>query len=110
MVRIPGKPTFPLLAIVTALGLPSPAAAVEAPSGVSTRLPACLIGLGSGDGSPMWSLLDVTANRSVDLDLADGAGLTVACGTLAAPKSGPAATRGPAGTADPSAKGDFGSL
>ena len=110
MVRIPGKTAFLPLIIAMALGLLSPAAAVEAPSVVPAAPPACLVGLGPGDGSPAWSLLDVTPSRSVDLDLADGAGLTVACGTFAAPKSGPAAGIAPAGTADPSAKGDFGSL
>ena len=110
MVCIPGKPAFLPMVIAAALGPVSPASALDVPSVAPPGVPVCLVGLGSGDGSPIWSLLDMTPNRSVDLDLADGAGLTVACGTFAAPKSSPAATIVPTGAADPSAKGDFGSL
>ena len=68
------------------------------------------MGLGADDGSSLWSQLDVGPSRSVDLDLADGAGLTVACGTFVASKYQPAAIAGPGQSADPSVKGDFGSL
>ncbi len=110
MVRIPGKSAFLPIAIAAVLGLSPPVAAIELPSGLPSGLSACLVGLGSGDGSPVWSLLDVTPSRSIDLDLADGVGMTVACGTFAAPKRSPATTITPAGAVDPSLKGDFGSL
>lgn len=110
MVRIPGKPAFLSMTVAAVFGLVPPASAIDAPSVASPGISVCLVGLGSGDGSPVWSRLDVTPNRSVDLDLADGAGLTVACGTLAAPKAGPAVKTIPARTADPSIKGDFGAL
>lgn len=90
--------------------LASAAAAFEAPSAAPQGLPICLVGLGADDGSPAWSQLDLTSSRSVDLDLADGAGLTVACGTFVAPKYRPASIVAPVGSADPSAKGDFGRL
>ncbi len=110
MARILSVPVFPSAAAIAVMSaLVSTAAAVETPSAVRQAAPVCLVGLGSGDGSPPWSELDVTPSRSIDLDLADGAGLTVACGTFAAPTSRPAAVV-PAGSADPSAKGDFGSL
>ena len=70
----------------------------------------CSVGLGAGDGSPAWSEIDVTANRSIDLDLTEGAGMTVACGTAAGPGFQPAASGLPGSLVDPSAKGDFGSL
>ena len=110
MACIPGKPAFLSMTIAAVFGLAFPASAVEAPSSASSALPVCLVGLGLGDGSPAWSQLDMTPNRSVDLDLADGAGLTVACGVLAAPKGGAVLKSVPARAADPSTKGDFGSL
>lgn len=85
------------------------ASAVE--TGSITSTDACLVGLGTDDGSSVWSQLDVGPSRSVDLDLADGAGLTVACGTFAASTYQPTAIiAGPSQSADPSVKGDFGSL
>ena len=110
MACIPGKPAFLSMTIAAVFGLAFPASAVEAPSSASSALPVCLVGLGPGDGSPAWSQLDMTPNRSVDLDLADGTGLTVACGMLAPPKAGAASGIAPVRTADPSIKGDFGSL
>ncbi|WP_370675673.1 hypothetical protein [Pleomorphomonas sp. PLEO] len=101
---------FLSMAAVGVSGLASPASALDAPSAAPQGAPVCLVGLGSGDGSPAWSELDVTASRSVDLDLAYGAGLTVACGTFGAPQSRPTAIGTPNRAADPSAKGDFGSL
>ncbi|MBS1180869.1 MAG: hypothetical protein H6Q99_749 [Proteobacteria bacterium] len=89
--------------------LASTAAVIEPPSVARQAVPVCLVGLGAGDGSPPWSQLDVTPSRSIDLDLADGAGLTVACGTVTAPTFRPT-TGAPASAADPSAKGDFGWL
>lgn len=109
MVRIFSFPTL-LVAVSAVSGLPSTAGAVEAPSLAPQGAPACLVGLGFGDGSPAWSQLDVTSSRSVDLDLTDGAGLTVACGTFSAPKFRPATAVAPARPGDPSAKGDLGSL
>jgi len=110
MARIFSFPVSLAIAVAAVSGLASPAAAVEAPSVAPQGVPVCLIGLGSGDGSPAWSQLDVTSNRSVDLDLADGAGLTVACGAFVAPKFRPATAVAPLRPADPSTKGDFGSL
>ena len=109
MVRIFSFPAF-LIAALAASGFSSPAGAVGAASVASQGALACLVGLGSGDGSPAWSQLDVTSSRSVDLDLADGAGLTVACGTFAVPNARPAAVAAPVRDGDPSTKGDFGSL
>ncbi len=103
-------PAFVAIAAAAAMAaLVSTAAAVENPSTVRPAVPVCLVGLGSGDGSPPWSQLDVRPSRSIDLDLADGAGLTVACGTSVAPTFRPAAVA-PASAVDPSTKGDFGSL
>lgn len=103
---------FSLLALLPAVGAiyisVNSASAVEAGSGASPE--ACLVGLGADNGSSLWSQLDVGPNRSVDLDLADGAGLTVACGTFIASKYQPTANVGPSHSADPSVKGDFGSL
>ena len=99
-----------LMAVSAMSALSTTARAVETPSVAPQGAPVCLIGLGSGDGSPAWSQLDVTSNRSVDLDLADGAGLTVACGSVATPKYRPATAVAPVRSVDPSAKGDFGSL
>lgn len=96
------------LAIAALVALAPTASAAETEA--SPGLPVCLIGLGAGDGSPLWSQLDVGPSRSVDFDLADGAGLTIACGTFVAPKYRPAAVVAPLGAKDPSAKGDFGSL
>ncbi|CAI9411553.1 hypothetical protein ANOBCDAF_02482 [Pleomorphomonas sp. T1.2MG-36] len=110
MVCIPGKPAFLSMTIAALFEIASPAFAVEASSAAPPALSVCLVGLGSGDGSPAWSQLDVTPNRSVDLDLADGTGLTVACGMLAPPKSGAVSKIAPGRPADPSIKGDFGSL
>lgn len=110
MACIPGKPAFLSMTIAAVFGLVPSAFAVEAPSVPPSGMSVCLIGLGPGDGSPAWSQLDVTPNRSVDLDLADGAGLTVACGVLVAPKGGPVSRILPTRTGDPSIKGDFGSL
>jgi hypothetical protein len=98
-----------LVAISTVPLLSLPAAAVEAPSHVPQGTSVCLVGLGSGDGTPAWSQLDVTSNRSVDLDLANGTGLTVACGAFIAPRDH-SATAAPDRAMDPSTKGDFGSL
>ncbi|MBS1168345.1 MAG: hypothetical protein H6R00_4370 [Proteobacteria bacterium] len=104
--------SFPalLVAVSAVSGLSLTAGAVEASSWTPQGAPACLVGLGSGDGSPVWSQLDVTSSRSVDLDLTDGAGLTVACGTFSAPKVRPTTVAVPVRGGDPSAKGDFGSL
>lgn len=99
-----------LMAVSAVSALTSAAGAVEAPSVVPQGTPVCLVGLGSGDGTPAWSQLDVISNRSVDLDLTDGAGLTVACGSIVTPKPGPATAVAPISSVDPSAKGDFGSL
>jgi hypothetical protein len=107
MACVPGKPAILSMIIGAVFGLTPPAFAVEAPAAAPS---VCLVGLGLGDGSPAWSQLDVTPSRSVDLDLADGAGLTVACGVLAAPKGGAVLKSVPARAADPSTKGDFGSL
>ncbi|WP_026790097.1 hypothetical protein [Pleomorphomonas oryzae] len=101
---------LPAVAATAVFALSSTAGAVEVPSVASQGAPVCLVGLGSDDGSPAWSQLDVTPNRSVDLDLSDGAGLTVACGSLSASKYRPATAVAPVRAADPSAKGDFGSL
>lgn len=109
MVRILSSSALLLVAVLAMSSLSSAAGAVEAPSIAVKGAPVCLIGLGSGDGSPAWSQLDVTSSRSVDLDLADGAGLTVACGTVTG-KFAPATIITPPRSADPSAKGDFGSL
>lgn len=109
MVRIFSFPA--LLIVVSALsGSSAAAGAVGAVSVPPQGASVCLVGLGSGDGSPAWSQLDVTSSRSIDLDLADGAGLTVACGTFATPKAQPATVAVPVQGGDPSAKGDFGSL
>lgn len=110
MACIPGKQAFLSMTIAALFGFASPAFAVEASSAAPPALSVCLVGLGPGDGSPAWSQLGVTPNRSVDLDLADGTGLTVACGMLAPPKAGAASRAAPARSADPSIKGDFGSL
>lgn len=103
---------FSLLALLSAFGAvcvsANSASAGEAGSGASPE--ACLVGLGAEDGSSLWSQLDVGPNRSVDLDLADGAGLTVACGTFISSKYQPTATASPNQSADPSVKGDLGSL
>ncbi len=103
---------FSLLALLPAVGAIcislNSASAVEVGPGASPE--ACLVGLGADDGSSLWSQLDVGPNRSVDLDLADGAGLTVACGTFVASKYQPTAIAGPSQSVDPSIKGDFGSL
>ena len=109
MVRIFSFPAF-LVAVSAVSGFPLAAGVVEASSVALQGAPICLVGLGSGDGSPAWSQLDVTSSRSVDLDLSDGAGLTVACGTFAAPKFRPATVVTPVMDGDPSTKGDFGSL
>ena len=110
MAYIPGKPAFLSMTIAAVFGLAFPAYAVEPPSAAPPALSVCLAGLGSGDGSAAWSQLDVTPNRSVDLDLADGTGLTVACGMLAPPTDGAVPKIAPVRAADPSVKGDFGSL
>ena len=111
MVRIFSFSVFlPIAAAAAVSTLSSTAGAVETPSVAQQGTPACLVGLGSGDGSPAWSQLDVTSNRSVDLDLTEGAGLTVACGSPIAPRFRPAAVISPVRIGDPSAKGDFGSL
>lgn len=94
---------------ISALVAMAPAASA-AETAVPAGLPVCLVGLGSGDGSPLWSQLDMGPSRSVDFDLEDGAGLTIACGTFVAPKYRPATVVVPLNAADPSAKGDFGSL
>lgn len=99
-----------LMAVSAVSALTSTAGAVEVPTVAPQGAPVCLVGLGSDDGSPAWSQLDVTSNRSVDLDLTDGAGLTVACGSIAVPKYRPATAVTPVRSVDPSAKGDFGSL
>lgn len=101
---------LPTIAAAAVFALSSTAGAVEIPSAAPQGAPVCLVGLGSDDGSPAWSQLDVTSNRSVDLDLTDGAGLTVACGSFSAPTYRPATAVAPVGVGDPSAKGDFGSL
>lgn len=103
---------FSVLALLVAVAMISAftnlANAVEADSIETPQ--ACLVGLGANDGSSVWSQLDVGPSRSVDLDLADGAGLTVACGTFVASKYQPVAIVGPSRSDDPSVKGDFGSL
>ncbi len=99
-----------LMAVSAVSALTSTASAVETPSVAPQGAPVCLVGLGSGDGAPAWSQLDVTSNRSVDLDLTDGAGLTVACGSIVTPTFRPATVVAPVRSVDPSAKGDFGSL
>lgn len=105
--------SFRVLPLLSAFGatcaFASSACAVEA--GLVASPEACSVGLGTDDGSSVWSQLDVGPSRSVDLDLADGAGLTVACGTFAASGYQPTAIiAGPSQSADPSIKGDFGSL
>lgn len=111
MLRIFSFSAFlPTIALVIVSTLSSPAGAIEAPSVAPQGASVCLVGLGSDDGSPAWSQLDVTSNRSVDLDLTDGAGLTVACGSQVAPQFRPSTMASPGRTGDPSAKGDFGSL
>ena len=95
------------LAIVSS---PLSAATSAVPAVAQPTASVCSVGLGAGDGSPAWSEIDVTASRSIDLDLTEGAGMTVACGSAAAPGFQPAASGLPGSFADPSAKGDFGSL
>lgn len=99
-----------MIAGSTVLGLTFQAGAVDASMVIPQGTSACLVGLGSGDGDPAWSQLDVTPNRSVDLDLANGAGLTVACGTFGSTGHRPATIVAPTDNVDPSRKGDFGSL
>lgn len=99
-----------LVAGSAAFGSALPARAVDTPPVPPSGTTACLVGLGSGDAGPAWSQLDVRSNRSVDLDLAEGAGLTVACGTFVSAKSQPSPVITPAASTDPSTKGDFGSL
>lgn len=92
------------MALATGLAaLADPAAAVELPPSDSI----CRVALGPA-GAAGWSQVDVTASRSIDLGLAAGTGLTVACGTLGAGDLMPASTAPT--MLDPSVKGDFGAL
>lgn len=109
MMRI-GIPAFLAVAVLATLPGPLSAATSAVPAAQPSVASVCSVGLGAGDGSPAWSEIDVTTNRSIDLDLTEGAGMTLACGSAAAPGFQPAASGLPGAVVDPSAKGDFGSL
>jgi hypothetical protein len=109
MMRIASIPAILAAAVLATFSSPLSAATSAVPVTQPTAS-VCSVGLGAGDGSPAWSEIDVTASRSIDLDLTEGAGMTVACGTAAAPGFQPTASGLPGAVFDPSAKGDFGSL
>lgn len=97
------------MALATGLAaLADPAAAVELPPSARPADTMCRVALGPAGAAAGWSQVDVTASRSIDLGLAAGTGLTVACGTLGTGNLMPAST--PPTTLDPSVKGDFGAL
>ena len=110
MMRIASIPAVLAVATLAIFSSPLSAATSAVPVAAQPTASVCSVGLGAGDGSPAWSEIDVTASRSIDLDLTEGAGMSVACGTAAAPGFQPAASGLPGSIADPSAKGDFGSL
>jgi hypothetical protein len=110
MMRIASISAILAAAALATVSSPLSAATSAVPAVAQPTSSVCSVGLGAGDGSPAWSEIDVTANRSVDLDLTEGAGMTVACGTAAAPGFQPAASGLPGAIVDPSSKGDFGSL
>ena len=110
MMRIASISAVLAAAALAMVSSPLSAATSAVPAVAQPASSVCSVGLGAGDGSPAWSEIDVTASRSIDLDLTEGAGMTVACGTAAAPGVQPTASGLPGSFTDPSAKGDFGSL
>jgi len=88
--------------------LASPAAAIEVAPLPRAAEGFCRVALGPADDAPGWSQVSVSVNRSVDVDLTAGTGLTVACGTLGRSPLTPLSA--PPTTIDPSIKGDFGAL
>ena len=88
--------------------LASPAAAIEVAPLPRAAESFCRVALGPADDAPGWSQVSVSVNRSVDVDLTAGTGLTVACGTLGGPALLP--MNATPSAIDPSVKGDFGAL
>lgn len=88
--------------------LSAPARAVELGAAARVAGDVCRVDLRAGDGTALWSEVALVAMSSIDVGLAAGTGLTVACGSVGS--AGPAASGQIPRPLDPSVKGDFGAL
>lgn len=88
--------------------LSAPARAVELGAAARVAGDVCRVDLRAGDGTALWPEVALVAMSSIDVGLAAGTGLTVACGSAGTRPSAPAAGLPVPG--DPSIKGDFGAL